>query len=92
MTSPKIRIQKMNRREFIKVTSAAGPGLFLGFCLPNKLVGENLKSRAFEPNAWINVQPDNYVKIMVGKSEMGQGYEAQKSGRYRTRNVSYCRI
>ena len=63
----------MNRREFIKVTSTAGPGLFLGFYLPNKFAGENLKSRTFEPNAWINVQPDNYVKIMVGKSEMGQG-------------------
>tara|TARA_Y100000590_G_scaffold77997_1_gene86616 strand:+ start:35567 stop:37693 length:2127 start_codon:yes stop_codon:yes gene_type:complete len=63
----------MNRREFIKVTSTAGPGLFLGFYLPNKFAGENLNSKTFEPNAWINVQPDNYVKIMVGKSEMGQG-------------------
>ena len=63
----------MDRREFIKISSTAGSGLILGFYLPNKLQGKSLESKIFQPNAWINVQPDNYVKIMVGKSEMGQG-------------------
>ncbi len=65
----------MNRRDFIKVTSTAGSGLILGFYLPstNKLSGKPLTSTAFEPNAWIKVQPDNFVRIMVAKSEMGQG-------------------
>ena len=65
----------MNRREFIKVGSTASSGLVLGFYLPfkNKLTGETISSKSFEPNAWIKVQPDNYVRIMVGKSEMGQG-------------------
>lgn len=65
----------MNRRDFIKVTSTAGSGLILGFYLPstNKLTGEPLASAVFEPNAWIKVQPDNFVRIMVAKSEMGQG-------------------
>ena len=65
--------KKMDRREFIKISSTAGSGLILGFYLPNKLQGKSLESKIFQPNAWINVQPDNYVKIMVGKSEMGQG-------------------
>ena len=63
----------MDRREFIKISSTAGSGLILGFYLPNKLQGKSLESKIFQPNAWINIQPDNYVKIMVGKSEMGQG-------------------
>ena len=65
----------MNRREFIKVSSAAGSSFVLGFYLPsrNKLTGENIPLKTFEPNAWIKLQPDNYVRIMVGKSEMGQG-------------------
>ena len=66
-------VKKMDRREFIKISSTAGSGLILGFYLPNKLQGKSLESKIFQPNAWINVQPDNYVKIMVGKSEMGQG-------------------
>ena len=65
----------MNRRQFIKVSSTASSGLVLGFYLPfkNKLTGEAIPSKSFEPNAWIKLQPDNYVRIMVGKSEMGQG-------------------
>ena len=65
----------MNRRDFIKVVSTAGSGLVLGFYLPstNKLSGKPLSSALFEPNAWIKVQPDNIIRIMVGKSEMGQG-------------------
>jgi isoquinoline 1-oxidoreductase beta subunit len=65
----------MNRRDFIKVVSTAGSGLVLGFYLPstNKLSGKPLSSALFEPNAWIKVQPDNIIRIMVGKSEMGLG-------------------
>ena len=64
----------MNRRDFIQVASTAGSGLILGFYLPstNKLTGKPLASTTFEPNAWIKVQPDNFVRIMVAKSEMGQ--------------------
>ena len=65
----------MNRRDFIQVASTAGSGLILGLYLPstNKLTGRSLPSTTFEPNAWIKVQPDNFVRIMVAKSEMGQG-------------------
>ena len=65
----------MDRRDFIKVASTAGSGLVLGFYLPytNKLYGKPSVATLFEPNAWIKVQSDNIVQIMVGKSEMGQG-------------------
>ena len=65
----------MDRRDFIKVVSTAGSGLVLGFYLPytNKLNGKTSAATLFEPNAWIKVQSDNIVQIMVGKSEMGQG-------------------
>ena len=65
----------MNRRDFIQVASTAGSGLILGLYLPstNKLTGRSLPSTTFEPNAWIKVQSDNFVRIMVAKSEMCQG-------------------
>jgi len=65
----------MNRRDFIKVVSTAGTGLVLGFYIPytNKLNGKTFIPTIFEPNAWIKIKSDNMVKIMVSKSEMGQG-------------------
>ncbi len=65
----------VDRRDFIKVISTAGSGLVLGLYLPstNKLIGKPVATTLFEPNVWITVQPDNLVKILVAKSEMGQG-------------------
>jgi isoquinoline 1-oxidoreductase beta subunit len=67
----------MDRRTFLKVSAAAGGGLLIGLQLP-AFVREGFAETApdaqtFEPNAWIRIDPDDSVTIMVANSEMGQG-------------------
>lgn len=64
----------LTRRDFIKVVSAAGSGLALGFYLPAK--GEELRALgepAFSPNAWLRIDTNGLTTITVARSEMGQG-------------------
>ena len=66
----------ISRRDFIKVSSAAGAGLVIGFYLPakNRLLAAGIESqKSFEPNVWIAINTDNSVTLTVGRSEMGQG-------------------
>ena len=64
---------EFSRRDFLKVGSLLGSGLAIGFYLPfgNKLMG--IQKVSFEPNAFINVFPDDRIIISVAKAEMGQG-------------------
>ncbi|MCH8068705.1 MAG: xanthine dehydrogenase family protein molybdopterin-binding subunit [Candidatus Marinimicrobia bacterium] len=67
---------KISRRDFLKVSSAAGAGLVLGFYLPYRdrlLAAETDSPLDFEPNAWLKIDTDGTTTIMVAKSEMGQG-------------------
>ncbi len=67
------------RRKFLKIGSIAGAGLVIGIQLPNcsankvsastKTISEN----ELMPNAWIKIQHDDTVKVIVSHSEMGQG-------------------
>lgn len=59
----------VNRREFVAAGVAAGAGLVVGFYLPH---GEK-SGRAFSPNAYLRIAPDNRITIVVARSEMGQG-------------------
>ncbi|MHB8258472.1 MAG: xanthine dehydrogenase family protein molybdopterin-binding subunit [Acidiferrobacterales bacterium] len=66
----------IGRRNFLKITAAAGGGLLVGFYLPERAsAGEPVSSdpAAFVPNAWIRVGTDDVVTLMVASSEMGQG-------------------
>jgi isoquinoline 1-oxidoreductase beta subunit len=65
-----------SRREFLKVTSAAGAGLVISFHLPwgDTLVAQKKEGESpFAPNAWLHIGKDGTVTITVAKSEMGQG-------------------
>jgi isoquinoline 1-oxidoreductase beta subunit len=55
------------RRDFLKVTALAGSSLVLGISMS----GEERKP--FHPNAWLRIDPDSKVTVIVGKAEMGQG-------------------
>ena len=59
----------LSRREFVAVGVAAGAGLVVGFYLPHG----GSKSKAFSPNAYLRITPDNKITIVVARSEMGQG-------------------
>ncbi len=64
-----------DRREFLQRAAGATGALLLGFCLPNALRArddEGAAAPAF-PNAFIRIDKDNVVTVIVGRSEMGQG-------------------
>ena len=65
--------KKFSRRDFLKVGSALGSGLAIGFYFPfgNKLMG--IQDNSFKPNSFINVLPNDRIVISVAKAEMGQG-------------------
>ena len=60
----------INRRDFIKL-SALGLGIFL---LPDGFKILKAKEvRGLKPALWANITKDNYLILLVNKSEMGQG-------------------
>ncbi len=66
----------LTRRTFLKISAAAGGGLLIGFRLPGcSRAGEPVPEAtdAFAPNAWIRIDRDDTVTLMVASSEMGQG-------------------
>ncbi|MGA9033498.1 MAG: xanthine dehydrogenase family protein molybdopterin-binding subunit [Sulfuricaulis sp.] len=65
----------LNRREFLKVSAAAGGGLLIGLYLPGRLeaaAGPPTEVE-FMPNAFLRIAPDNTVTVISKHLEMGQG-------------------
>jgi isoquinoline 1-oxidoreductase subunit beta len=62
---------QIGRREFLKTSSAASAGLVIAFYLPAR--GEGAGGKEFEPNAWLQIDPQGDVSLWVARSEMGQG-------------------
>jgi isoquinoline 1-oxidoreductase beta subunit len=66
----------LNRRTFLKTTTAAGGGLMIGGYFAGVLDRESeelLAAGSFEPNIWLKINSDNSVRIMLSQLEMGQG-------------------
>jgi isoquinoline 1-oxidoreductase beta subunit len=66
----------LNRRTFLKTTTAVGGGLMIGGVFADILdreSGELLAAGSFEPNIWLKVSSDDTVRIMLTQLEMGQG-------------------
>lgn len=64
-------VLKMSRRTFLKTTAAAGGALLLGFRLDDAATAA--QSHLFNPNAWLEITPENAVTIYVPWTELGQG-------------------
>src|SRR5438093_1009387 len=62
-----------SRRDFLKVSTAAGGGLALELLIPARAFSAAANAKGPELTAWIIVNPDNSVLIRVARSEMGQG-------------------
>ncbi len=60
----------LSRRAFLEVSAAVGGGLLLGFTLPGRTQG---RADRFAPNAFIRIDHDGRVTLMMHKVEMGQG-------------------
>ena len=57
------------RRAFLQTSAAAGGSLLLGFTFPARFT----QSTEFAPNAFIRIDPDGVVRLVMHKVEMGQG-------------------
>src|SRR5580658_11155865 len=64
-----------SRREFLKVSVTAGGGLLLGFALPRAHTAEQTGSAAalFAPDAFIRIDRNGTVTLIMCQVEMGQG-------------------
>ncbi|GMR13728.1 MAG: xanthine dehydrogenase family protein molybdopterin-binding subunit [Gemmatimonadota bacterium] len=72
---PTVESSGVSRRTFIRIVSVAGAGLTLGVTYKVVMgsVDEPATDAAFAPDAWLRIDEDGAVTIMVNKSEMGQG-------------------
>jgi isoquinoline 1-oxidoreductase beta subunit len=57
----------MDRRDFLQTTGAAGAALVIGIRLPTQAAAP------LAPNAWLRIGADESVRVLVDRSEMGQG-------------------
>jgi isoquinoline 1-oxidoreductase beta subunit len=64
-----------SRREFLKVSVAAGGGLLLGFALPRAHTAEHAGAGVapFAPDAFIRIDRSGTVTLIMCQVEMGQG-------------------
>src|SRR5436305_1090334 len=60
----------LSRRMFLEASAAVGGGLLLGFTLP---VRRRVLNDRFAPNAFIRIDRDGRVTLIMHKVEMGQG-------------------
>ncbi len=59
------------RRDFLATSAVAATGLVIGFHWPARRASG--AARDFAPNAWLRVDPQGAVTVLVARSEMGQG-------------------
>jgi isoquinoline 1-oxidoreductase beta subunit len=62
-----------SRREFLKSSAAGTTGLLLAFYLPAIPSRADASELVFNPNAYIFIDPQGDVRLVVTRSEMGQG-------------------
>src|SRR2546426_949871 len=67
--------RELSRRTFLQTGAAVGGGLLLGFTLPplSPLPPRVRNDGPFAPNAFIRIDRDGRVTLMMHKVEMGQG-------------------
>jgi isoquinoline 1-oxidoreductase beta subunit len=67
----------LDRRAFLKTSTAGGAGLLIGFHLSayafTDPAAQQEKKTPNPFDAWVHIAPDNRVTLILGKSEMGQG-------------------
>jgi len=66
---------KIERRNFLKISVAAGGGLLIGFHFPgiSQFASAQATAGTFMPNAFVRIGTDERITVIVNHSEMGQG-------------------
>lgn len=67
---------KLTRRKLLIGTGVVGGGLLLGFALTRDKPVPRTAEGSFQPNAWLQITPDDRVIFQLDKAEMGQGVYA----------------
>ena len=62
-----------SRRDFLKISSLAGGGLLLGLSLSGCSKPGALGTEGGQPVAWLKIDGENGITVLVDRSEMGQG-------------------
>ncbi len=65
--------KKVNRRDFLKVSSLGTTGLLLSMYIPVLGCGDDNPSAAFTPNVYLEINEKGDVTIIAHRSDMGQG-------------------
>ena len=65
---------ELSRRQFLKTGVLATTGVVIAFHIPGA-IGSRAQAAAssLEPNAWLTVDGEGNVRVMIARSEMGQG-------------------
>jgi len=65
----------LDRRDFLKTGAAGGAALVIGFYWPASGLAQNAQEQKTPNpfNAWVHIGADDRVKLILAKSEMGQG-------------------
>ncbi len=67
---------KLDRRQFIKISSMSGTALTIGFLFPGlKSLAQlgNADCEFFQPNAFLKIEKSGLVTVYFARQEMGQG-------------------
>lgn len=67
------KITDSSRRDFLKITGLAGGGLVLGLSLTGCSKPSALGVEGGQPVAWLKIDSENAITVLVDRSEMGQG-------------------
>ena len=68
-----MKITKMNRRTFLKVTTVAGSGLLVGCSFQSNPNISTTKAGSDDLGLWIRISNDDSITIISPTSELGQG-------------------
>jgi isoquinoline 1-oxidoreductase beta subunit len=63
----------LTRREFVKITTAAGGALVLGVSIEDGFASTAKTASGWQPNAWIKIDAQGVMEFFLDRSEMGQG-------------------
>src|ERR1700760_3924483 len=65
--------QEFSRRDFLAVSLAATGGVLLGFRVRPALADGPSAKYVLRPDAFIRIDPDSHVTLIIPQEEMGQG-------------------